>query len=43
MMLSAARTGDVAVERAEQLKAVAAKPYPELNPQVLHGVSKSRT
>lgn len=38
MMFLAANTRDVAGEMAEQVKAVAAKPYPELKPQVLHGV-----
>lgn len=43
VILSAARTRDAAGEMAEQVEAVAATPYPELNPQVLYGVSESRT
>lgn len=41
-MLSAARTRDAAGEMAEQVEAVAATPYPELNPQVLYAVRESR-
>lgn len=42
MMFLAANTRDVAGEMAEQVKAVAAKPYPELKPQVLHGVRREQ-